>query len=659
MNSGRAIRTLSVALLIAVFIMSAAQVSATPTFSEIVVAGGPVMIGSAPIQVNPEFDGRYIVYERTPGVDSGLLDTDIRAYDVGTGQTISISDREGDDDADQISPDVSIDTVVYQSYELLHPNIFLHNITWSNTRQVTNVAHAQTGPRISGNHILWHDGQTDALKFYPVTWPQYMNQQIPGTVGVYQGSWDIDGDTVVFARKHGAGDFTFYEWKLFSDAVPQAFATHEGAVDIADVRLHNNMITYTYGAGLNSLGIRPVAEGQPLSFADGWRDGDVFHDMLAFEIVADNDVGVFRNGEWNTAFGTPAQAETNPSVFGHRVAFERDTYNGDIILATASEPLVDRTAGANRYATAVAVSEEYFPFGADNVVLCTGENFPDALAAAPWARFLEGPVLLTRGSSVPQVVMDEIERLGAKSVWIIGGESAVSSAVKTQLEAEGLYVDRQLQGVNRYETSAKIAYFLYDALAADGRPFSNKAFVARGDAFPDALAVAPLAAATYSPIILVRTDAPVPSASAQVFQTLPIWYAFIVGGTDVVSEDVEVAIETWTTANLGMGSPATRYAGADRYATAAVVLQDGVAMGWVDLDTVGFATGVNFPDALGGGAALGSYGSPLLLTRQGSLPGSVSAVLEQRAAEIGRADVFGGSDVVSDAVKGSITDLLR
>ncbi|MHB1136207.1 MAG: hypothetical protein ACYC1X_05385, partial [Coriobacteriia bacterium] len=76
-----------------------------------------------------------------------------------------------------------------------------------------------------------------------------MNQQIPGTVGVYYGSWDIDGDTVVYAREQTPGDFTFYKWTLFSDATPEAFATHSDAGDIADVRLHNGRMTYTYGVG--------------------------------------------------------------------------------------------------------------------------------------------------------------------------------------------------------------------------------------------------------------------------------------------------------------------------------------------------------------------------------------------------------------------------
>jgi putative cell wall-binding protein len=254
--------------------------------------------------------------------------------------------------------------------------------------------------------------------------------------------------------------------------------------------------------------------------------------------------------------------------------------------------------------------------------------------------------------------MAEIDRLGATHVWIIGSDTAVSSAVKTQLQGVGLTVNRELQGGDRYETAAAISNALYDALMADGRIFSNMAFVARGDSFADALSVAPVAAATYSPIILVRPQAPLPAASADLFESLPIREAFIAGGTNVVSVGVEEAIEVWTTHHLGANSPATRMAGLDRYETSMRVAQMGVAMNWVDLDTIGVATGLNFPDALGGGAALGTYGSPLVLTRPGSLPPTVTDMLTERRHEIGRVDIFGGANVVSDDVRSTLAGLM-
>lgn len=654
----RIVRAASVSFAVASVTVALASASAVPTFSDTVVAGGPGGF-IASYESDPVMDGRYVVYEYAPGMEIGIADSDIKVYDVGTATTAPVTDRAGDDDINQISPDISMDTIVYQSDQFLTPNIFLYNIPWQNERQVTNSAHPQTDPRISGRYIVWRDANTTALMYYATHWPQYMNQQIPGTVGVLDKSWDIDGDTVVFARSTGGGNFTFYKWTIWSDSAPEAFGSHASAGAIADIRLHNGRMTYTYGAGLDNIGVIMLHDGFGGPLASGARHADLFHEMYAYETIADGNIHFMHNEFWGTSLGTAGNTETNPSAFGNRVAYERNTYNGDIVVSTASEPLIDRSAGDTRYETAVAASKRYFRSGADAVVLCTGENFPDALAAAPWARFLKAPVLLTRRASVPQAVMDEITRLGATSVWIVGGETAVSSAVQAQLEGVDLTVDRELQGADRYETAGKIANFLYDAVTADGRPFSGTAFVARGDSFADALSIAPVAAATYSPILLVRTDAPLPEATDNVFEFLPIRSAFIIGGTDVVSEDVEVAIEAWTTMHYGASSPATRMGGDDRYATSATVLRNAVSMNWVDLDTVGIATGLNFPDALGGGAALGTYGSPLLLTRPTALPADVSAALTQHAAGIGRIDIFGGEDVVSEGVRTSIAGLLQ
>ena len=92
-------------------------------------------------------------------------------------------------------------------------------------------------------------------------------------------------------------------------------------------------------------------------------------------------------------------------------------------------PLVTRAAGADRYATSVAVSKASFPDGAERVYLSTGRNFPDALAGGPVAANGPGPLLLVPGTCVPGSVRDEIDRLGASRIVLLGGASAVSSAL--------------------------------------------------------------------------------------------------------------------------------------------------------------------------------------------------------------------------------------
>jgi len=103
--------------------------------------------------------------------------------------------------------------------------------------------------------------------------------------------------------------------------------------------------------------------------------------------------------------------------------------------ALDGSPLVIRLAGANRYETAVAISEEAFGAGAMRVYLATGLNFPDALAGAAAAAFYGAPVLLVPGTDalVPQIVEDEVIRLGAFTGIIVGGTSVVSAGIETDL----------------------------------------------------------------------------------------------------------------------------------------------------------------------------------------------------------------------------------
>jgi hypothetical protein len=92
---------------------------------------------------------------------------------------------------------------------------------------------------------------------------------------------------------------------------------------------------------------------------------------------------------------------------------------------------VTRLAGADRYATAVAISVASYPMASSSVYLATGVDFPDALAGSVAAALAPAPLLLVPGSCVPPVVVSEIGRLNPASIVILGGEAAVGPAVSS------------------------------------------------------------------------------------------------------------------------------------------------------------------------------------------------------------------------------------
>jgi putative cell wall-binding protein len=72
-----------------------------------------------------------------------------------------------------------------------------------------------------------------------------------------------------------------------------------------------------------------------------------------------------------------------------------------------------RVAGANRYATAAAISKAAYAAGTSRTAfIVTGKGFADALAIVPVAASLAAPVLLVTEDTIPSSTASEISRLG-------------------------------------------------------------------------------------------------------------------------------------------------------------------------------------------------------------------------------------------------------
>jgi putative cell wall-binding protein/subtilisin family serine protease len=183
-------------------------------------------------------------------------------------------------------------------------------------------------------------------------------------------------------------------------------------------------------------------------------------------------------------------------------------------------------------------------------------------------------------------------------------------------------------GANRYATAARIS--------SEYEPGVEVVYIATGEQFPDALAGAARAAADDAPVLLVREDS-VPAPTKLELDRLDPQSIVILGGSGVVSGKVETELASYTTGTV------RRVFGPNRYATAAEI-----AATYESASTVYIASGINFPDALGGSARAGSLDAPVLLTRTDSLPAATAAQLEELGPE--RIVVLGGPAAVSDSV---------
>lgn len=328
-------------------------------------------------------------------------------------------------------------------------------------------------------------------------------------------------------------------------------------------------------------------------------------------------------------------------LVGNRAPVRTET-----IAAVVPGADLERIAGADRYQTAAAISHATFADGsAARVVLATGASFADALAANGLAGALDSPVLLTPTADLHPAVIGELARLDARRVTVVGGTSAVSAQVVSTLEGLGYEVDR-IAGPDRYQTAALVARELADVTGTT----PERAFVVRGDAFADALSAAPFAYSQHLPILLTRPDA-LPQATADAVSELGIRTATVVGGPSAVSDATVASLRT-------AGAASERVSGASRYATAASLLRYAIDHGWTAPEAVGVATGVTFPDALGGGAAMGAMHGALVLTEPGTLSTDSASALAQCAPTVGSVRVFGGNAAVAPAVVDSIIGAL-
>ncbi|MFQ6172318.1 PQQ-dependent sugar dehydrogenase [Oryzobacter sp. R7] len=304
--------------------------------------------------------------------------------------------------------------------------------------------------------------------------------------------------------------------------------------------------------------------------------------------------------------------------------------NDRVIRVSPSTPVVTRASGADRYATAAAVSAAAYPGGATDVLVATGADFPDALAGGAAAGRLGMPVLLTARTSLPASSRAELDRLNPQRIVVVGGTGVVDASVLAALQpyASSGQVTR-VAGSDRYATAAAVSRRWYS-------PGVSSVFVATGADFADALAGTPAAALRDAPLLLVTRDG-IPPATAAELQRLDPRAVHVLGGTGAVSSAVASALDGYTT------GPVVRLAGADRYATGQAVGRAffTTADAWV-------ASGATFPDALTGGAAAGALRASLVMAAPTSVPLTSGQELLRLSPD--RVTLVGGAGALSDEV---------
>lgn len=277
-----------------------------------------------------------------------------------------------------------------------------------------------------------------------------------------------------------------------------------------------------------------------------------------------------------------------------------------------------KLAGNDRYDTAVAIAKAGWS-QADTAIIAFGENFHDALVAAPLAKKYDAPILLTESNVLTGSTKQALTDLWVKNVIIVGGTGVISSSVENTLQAIGISTTR-IAGNDRYETSVKIAQQLEGV---------KEIAIVNGDSYADALSISSVAGIKNMPILLVDSGNELPQSMSAYIVSQDITNSYVIGGSAVVKDAI-----------LNQLPNATRVSGVDRYATNVAVLDQFTDI--FDFKTVCMVTGDGFSDGLTGTAYAIKNNLPIVL-----LPNDSSQVTEnfmsRKASLINKTVIFGGN----------------
>lgn len=307
-----------------------------------------------------------------------------------------------------------------------------------------------------------------------------------------------------------------------------------------------------------------------------------------------------------------------------------------------------RLSGQTRYETGKVISEYYSSGKVQNVILCTGNAFADALSAVVLAHNKEAPILLTNttvaeSNDAFEYIIEHLDTSG--TVYLIGGPGIIGAEFELKLNDCGFNNIVRIAGIDRYDTSLQIACSLNNGN-------ESTLVIASGEQFPDALSISGFAANKGWPILLSPHDALPQSVKDYMLAKDPI-QVYITGGAAAISDSIESDIKSILPfANI------KRLTGQSRFDTNVLIAETFVH----NPSTIYLTSGYSFSDALSGSALAAKNGNPIIFADPSvpTLPQPTAAYFERLYANNLAPGLIslGGSAAVSEEIIQSSKDLI-
>lgn len=226
-------------------------------------------------------------------------------------------------------------------------------------------------------------------------------------------------------------------------------------------------------------------------------------------------------------------------------------------------PYQNQLMGSNRAETAIQISKRTWPNGTNTVILMNGYDTLNGAIVSPFAAQNNSPILLKFPNKVSDSTINEIKRLNAKKLIVIGNTNSVSQSDINRVKSKISNI-----GVERINISdpEKLSADIFERL----KKVTNvdTIFIASKNALPDVISVSGKAAALRAPI-LISSKTKLSSENIKSIDNSTANNVYFIGGRSSLSDSVITQVQQMYTGSLANN----RIYGANRIETNTKVIE--------------------------------------------------------------------------------------
>ncbi|MFG1649074.1 cell wall-binding repeat-containing protein [Micromonospora sp. NPDC049275] len=380
----------------------------------------------------------------------------------------------------------------------------------------------------------------------------------PADVQYDNPTWSPNGTSLAFSRVTSTGAWPVYTALVDGTAAPSAVPGLNGVPAYQPQR--KERVARVSGASRfeTAVAVSRARWGDGGAFAAVLTRSDTYADALSGTALAAAKGGPLLLTPSARLEATTKAEMQRILVPGHSTVYLLGS-TGALSTAVENEVramgyAVQRLAGPDRFATSVEIAKAIDP-RPDQVLLATGMNFPDALAAgaaagatnADFERYESAVVLLTRDEVIPPVTKAFLDSQ-PRDQRMLYGIGKQGGAAAYAYDPVGPYV-RGVWGESRYETAQDVALEFFEGQRYTG--------FATGTNWPDALTGGALMGVLGGPLMLTPgNDVTLATHGASLLKESSgsVHTGLVFGSSAVVSTSQQTQIGAWLGGPLGATS---------------------------------------------------------------------------------------------------------